>query len=420
MNLTAAHPKDDCSIARHAHRGVWCHIDCTALLIGMTVTDYSTLDAQFAAFGTDGSAARRRTFLDHGLVLQRDQRTQCRAVVTRFNGSAAFHAGEVPYCTALKGKTAILDDDTVRLAGFTRINSAAVVTLIIIRLGLVVLNRQGTAALIDDLFPVWRQNMPVQIQLHIGSGLIDADRLFLVYQKMDRLALLRRVDGSLQGRIEEIAVRVGGRIIGTTFDPCYRFPCNILLQCRGQEMLRQFGIMGSVYMESILGVKNPRVVLANVGTEDHKGGPLQHKAFELLKTSGINFLGNTEARDIPAGVADVVVADGFTGNIIAKMYEGAAKELFGKIKGVFYKNLRTKIAALLIKKELMELKQYFDYNRYGGAVVLGVRKPVLKTHGSANAVAVSAVIRAAAEFAQSGAIDIIEKKISELKGEEDK
>ncbi len=186
------------------------------------------------------------------------------------------------------------------------------------------------------------------------------------------------------------------------------------------EMLRQFGIMGSVYMESILGVKNPRVVLANVGTEDHKGGPLQHKAFELLKTSGINFLGNTEARDIPAGVADVVVADGFTGNIIAKMYEGAAKELFGKIKGVFYKNLRTKIAALLIKKELMELKQYFDYNRYGGAVVLGVRKPVLKTHGSANAVAVSAVIRAAAEFAQSGAIDIIEKKISELKGEEDK
>ena len=241
MNLTAAHPKDDCSIARHAHRGVWCHIDCTALLIGMTVTDYSTLDAQFAAFGTDGSAARRRTVLDHGLVLQRDQRTRCRAVVTRFNGSAAFHAGEVPYCTALKGKTAILDDDTVRLVGFTRINSAAVVTLIIIRLGLVVLNRQGTAALIDDLFPVWRQNMPVQIQLHIGSGLIDADRLFLVYQKMDRLALLRRVDGSLQGRIEEIAVRVGERIIGTV-DPCYRFPCNILLQCRGQEMLRQFGV----------------------------------------------------------------------------------------------------------------------------------------------------------------------------------
>ncbi len=177
------------------------------------------------------------------------------------------------------------------------------------------------------------------------------------------------------------------------------------------EMLRQFGIMGSVYMESIIGVKNPRVALANVGTEDHKGGPLQHEAFALLKETDINFIGNIEARDIPAGGADVVVADGFTGNVIAKMYEGAAKELFGKIKGVFLKNLRTKLAALLIKKELKELKQYFDYNRYGGAVVLGVKKPVLKTHGSANAVAISAVIKAASEFSASGAINTIEEKI---------
>lgn len=180
------------------------------------------------------------------------------------------------------------------------------------------------------------------------------------------------------------------------------------------ETLRKYGIMGSVYMESILGIKNPRVGLANVGTEDHKGDALRHEAFKLLKQTDINFIGNVEARDIPAGIADVIVADGFTGNIIAKMYEGVAKELFGKIKGVFFKNLRTKIAAGLIKKELYELKQYFDYNRYGGAVVIGVKKPVLKTHGSANAVAVSAVIRAADEYASSGAIDIIEKKIAEI------
>ncbi len=185
------------------------------------------------------------------------------------------------------------------------------------------------------------------------------------------------------------------------------------------EMLRQFGIMGSVYMEKILGVNNPRVALANVGTEEHKGGLLQHRAFELLRQTDLNFIGNTEARDIPAGVADVIVADGFTGNIIAKMYEGAAKELFGKIKGVFYKNLRTKLAALLIKKELYELKQYFDYNKYGGAVVLGVRKPVLKTHGSANAVAIAAVIKAAVDFSQSGAIDIIEDKISKFQTNEE-
>ena len=178
------------------------------------------------------------------------------------------------------------------------------------------------------------------------------------------------------------------------------------------EMLRQFGIMGSVYMEKIVGVKNPRVALANVGAEEHKGGPLQKEAFVLLKESSLNFTGNIEARDIPAGKADVVVADGFTGNIIAKMYEGAAKELFKKIKGVFLKNLRTKLAAAMIKKELYELKQYFDYNRYGGAVVMGVKKPVMKTHGTANAVAVAAVIKAADEYARSGAIEIIEDKLS--------
>lgn len=185
------------------------------------------------------------------------------------------------------------------------------------------------------------------------------------------------------------------------------------------ETLRKYGIMGSVYMENILGVKNPRVGLANVGTEDHKGDALRHDSFKLLKETDINFIGNIEARDIPAGIADVIVADGFTGNIIAKMYEGAAKELFGKIKGVFFKNLRTKLAALLVKKEMNELKNYFDYNRYGGAVVMGVKKPVLKTHGSANAVAISAVIRAAADFAASGAIDIMEKKISEIKVKEE-
>ena len=181
------------------------------------------------------------------------------------------------------------------------------------------------------------------------------------------------------------------------------------------EMLRQFGIMGSVYMENILGIDNPRVALANVGTEDHKGGPLQHEAFALLRETELNFIGNAEARDIPAGVADVIVADGFTGNIIAKMYEGAAKELFGKIKGVFYKNMKTKLAALILKKDLYQLKQYFDYNRYGGAVVLGVKKPVVKTHGSANAVAVAAAIRVAADFASAGAIEKIEKQIALIK-----
>ncbi len=183
------------------------------------------------------------------------------------------------------------------------------------------------------------------------------------------------------------------------------------------EMLRQFAIMGSVYMEKILGIEKPKVALANVGTEDHKGDTLRHEAFALLKQTDINFVGNTEARDIPSGVADVIVADGFTGNVIAKMYEGAAKEIVGMFKGVFYKNLKTKLGALMMKKEMEELKKYFDYNRYGGAVVMGVNKPVFKAHGSANEVAVSAAIKAAADYAGTGAIDIIAEKIAQIRAD---
>ena len=125
-------------------------------------------------------------------------------------------------------------------------------------------------------------------------------------------------------------------------------------------------------------------------------------------------MGNTEARDIPSGVADVIVADGFTGNVIAKMYEGAAKEIVGMFKGVFYKNLKTKLGALMMKKEMEELKKYFDYNRYGGAVVMGVNKPVFKAHGSANEVAIAAAVKAAADYAKTGAIEIIADKLAQL------
>ncbi len=178
------------------------------------------------------------------------------------------------------------------------------------------------------------------------------------------------------------------------------------------EMLRQFGIMGSIYMENVQHIKNPRVALANVGTEEHKGGELQHEAFRLLKESNLNFIGNMEARDIPAGETDVIVADGFTGNIIVKMYEGVAKELFKKVKEVFYKNAKTKLAALMIKKEIYELKEYFDYNQYGAAPVMGVAKPVLKTHGSAKADAVVTAIKSVIDFTSTDVIGKIEKNIS--------
>ena len=119
------------------------------------------------------------------------------------------------------------------------------------------------------------------------------------------------------------------------------------IECR-PEMLRQFGVMGSVYMKNIMTVANPRVGLVNVGTESTKGGETLFEAFNLLKDSDINFIGNIEARDIPEDIADVVVTDGFTGNVILKFYEGMAKALFGKFKEFLTKDFKNKIAAWLI------------------------------------------------------------------------
>ncbi len=152
------------------------------------------------------------------------------------------------------------------------------------------------------------------------------------------------------------------------------------------EYLHQFGIMGSVYMENVMGYKNPTVGLVNVGTEDSKGGELQHAAFALLKEdANLNFMGNIEARTIPSGDTTVVVADGFTGNVILKMYEGVSSTLLKKIKGVFMQRFTNKLAALVLKKDMNALKKTIDYNEYGGAPMIGVTKPVFKAHGSSKA-----------------------------------
>ena len=152
------------------------------------------------------------------------------------------------------------------------------------------------------------------------------------------------------------------------------------------EYLHQFGIMGSVYMENVMGYKNPTVGLVNVGTEDCKGGELQHEAFALLKAdTSLNFMGNIEARTIPSGETTVVVADGFTGNVVLKMYEGVSSTLLKKIKGVFMQRFTNKLAALVLKKDMNALKKTIDYNEYGGAPMVGVTKPVVKAHGSSKA-----------------------------------
>lgn len=188
--------------------------------------------------------------------------------------------------------------------------------------------------------------------------------------------------------------------------------CGANVECKPQ-MLLQFGVMGSIYMEKVMGVKNPRVGLANVGTEEHKGGELQLKTFELLKNSNLNFVGNMEGRDVAIGGYDVCVSDGFTGNLILKTYEGVASAVMSKVKGVFNKNMKTKLAAAMVYSDLKEMKKSIDYNEFGGAPIVGCAKPVFKAHGSANAKTFKNAIRLTKDYVENKVVESISAALKE-------
>lgn len=181
------------------------------------------------------------------------------------------------------------------------------------------------------------------------------------------------------------------------------------------EMLRQFGVMGSIYMQKVMNIPNPRVALANIGTEDHKGGELQHETFEMLKNSNLNFIGNVEARDIPLDAGDVIVADGFTGNVILKMFEGVAIMLMGKLKNIFTKSFLNKLAAAIVLKDIKILKKTMDYNEYGGAPLMGCAKPVFKAHGSAKAKTFYNALRLLKAYVEGNVVDEIAASVQEYK-----
>lgn len=186
------------------------------------------------------------------------------------------------------------------------------------------------------------------------------------------------------------------------------------VECK-PEMLRQFGVMGSIYMEKVMNVANPRVGLANIGTEEHKGGELQHEAYALLKESGLNFVGNIEAREVPDDAAEVVVADGFTGNMMLKMYEGVTTVMMQKFKEIFFKNWKNKMAASILLNDVKALKKTMDYNEYGGAPIMGAAKPVFKTHGSAKAKTVKNAIRLTKSYIAGNVVDEIAAAVAAYK-----
>lgn len=181
-------------------------------------------------------------------------------------------------------------------------------------------------------------------------------------------------------------------------------------ECRA-EMLAQFGIMASVYLENVEGIKNPKIGLLNIGVEDTKGDDLRVEAYKLLKEAPINFVGNIESREMPKGICDAVITDGYTGNIALKLIEGTSSTLFKMIKNVLYKNIFNKIAALIIKKDLYGLKAMMDSSEVGGAPLLGVSKPVIKAHGSSDAKAIKNAIRQAMIFTEKNVISTISENI---------
>lgn len=162
--------------------------------------------------------------------------------------------------------------------------------------------------------------------------------------------------------------------------------CGANVDARPSHLI-QFAKMGAVYMESIVGIKNPRVAIVNIGAEEEKGNSLVKETYPLLKElKDINFIGNIEARDIPEGMADVIVCDAFVGNVILKLYEGVAGVLIEKIKGSMMNTLKTKIGALLIKKSLKNTLKGFSLEEHGGAPLLGLNGLLVKTHGSSKAI----------------------------------
>ena len=189
-------------------------------------------------------------------------------------------------------------------------------------------------------------------------------------------------------------------------------------ECR-HEMLCQFGIMASAYLEGVEGKKNPEIGLLNIGTEDTKGGELQKEAYKLMQDAPINFVGNIESREMPKGVCDAVITDGFTGNIALKLIEGSAATLFSLIKEVFYKSLPNKLAALVVKKDLSKVKKLMDSSEVGGAPLLGVRKTVIKAHGSSDAKAIKNAVGQAIKFTETGVIDKISSSLSAMNDSKD-
>ena len=224
--------------------------------------------------------------------------------------------------------------------------------------------------------------------------------------------VVKRIRGIRRAAMGPVIPTAGGRAI--------LCDCGANAECT-PEYLLQFAYLGSYYAKRVMGVESPRVALLNIGAEEEKGDDLRHQAYALLKEAGdagrIRFTGNIEANDAMLGGADVIVADGFTGNIMLKSVEGVGKFLLKELKKMFLSSAKTKLAAGLVKGGLADMKKLLDPSEIGGTAFLGISKPVIKAHGSSDARAICNAILRAKEYAESGFIDDIQRDIELMKVE---
>ena len=270
------------------------------------------------------------------------------------------------------------------------------------------------------------ENVAEQFELALGPAAYGRGKGSLAYftageliQSESTIAAADPATGALLAGATLIVKRLRGvkrPAIGTVI-PGAKQPYLLLdsganVECR-PEMLSAFATMGSVYMEKVMGRANPSVGLVNNGAEETKGTPAYVEAHRLLKyNKNIRFAGNVEPKDVPQGNVDVVVCDGFTGNVILKLTEGVAKMLVGEIKNVFMADLKSKLAYLMVKGGMKDFKKKLDADEHGGALMMGVTKPVIKAHGSSNAKAFKNAVRQAKLCVESGAVESMSEKLA--------
>ncbi|MBQ9393610.1 MAG: phosphate acyltransferase PlsX [Oscillospiraceae bacterium] len=277
--------------------------------------------------------------------------------------------------------------------------------------GVEIVNTTETVEMCDDPATVFRRKKDTSMgvaltMLHDGKG--DA-----VVSAGSTGALLTGATLIVK-RVRGIRRAAMAPVIPTTTGQAVLIDCGANAECT-PEYLLQFAYLGNFYAKYVLGLEQPRVGLLNIGAEDSKGTPLQKETLALLRRADgaghLRFIGNIEAKEAIKGGCDVIVTDGFSGNILLKSMEGTGSFAGSALKGIFRRNLLTRLAALLVMSGLNEFKAKLDPNKVGGTAFIGISKPVIKAHGSSNAEAIENAVAQADSFARSGLIDAIERNV---------